>query len=161
MPVPKSVVKVTKVNKGGQIEFTNNVDATQYTIRELTRGAMRDVGKFLKAAYNNEFHSRVNRRKGLAGRALQYWVRKQECDLQIGLWKLPGNKNISKGFWGGFYEIGSSSPQVPKLGIMYSTVQKNIDEIISIEKKYLSGISDTNPDLSGIEEGDIEDNDVE
>lgn len=161
MPVPKSIVKVTEVNKGGSIEFISNVDAVQFTIRELTRGALRDIGKFLKAAYNNEFHSRVKKRKGLAGRALQYWVRKQENDLDIGLWKLPGNKKISKGFWGGFYEIGSSDPKIPKLGIMLATVEKNKNTIIEIESKYLSGITNDKPNLSGIEEGDIEDNDID
>ena len=47
MAVPKSV---TKVSKDGSVTFTSNVDAVQYTMRELIRGALRDWGKPVEKA---------------------------------------------------------------------------------------------------------------
>ena len=43
MSVPKSV---TKFDKNG-VKFVSNVDYCQYTIQELTRAALKDVGKFV------------------------------------------------------------------------------------------------------------------
>ena len=52
MSVPKSV---TTIKRNGSIEFKHisNADRIQYTMRELMRGALRDVGKYLKKQYNN------------------------------------------------------------------------------------------------------------
>ena len=43
MALPKSVTKIKK----GNVEFISNVDRVNYTLNELTRAALRDVGKFL------------------------------------------------------------------------------------------------------------------
>lgn len=43
MSVPRSVTKVTK----NGIEFTSNVDRVNYTMKELCRAALRDVGKLV------------------------------------------------------------------------------------------------------------------
>ena len=48
MSVPKSVVRFKKDG----IEYTSNVDFACYTIVELTRAALRDVGKFLARTAN-------------------------------------------------------------------------------------------------------------
>lgn len=44
MGVP-SVVKIKK----GNVEFTSKVEIAKYSIRELTRRAMQDVGRFVLA----------------------------------------------------------------------------------------------------------------
>ena len=149
MSVPKSVIKFKK----GDVIYTSSVDRVKYTIQELTRGALRDVGKYMRSQYRTTFHSMLKRRSGLAGSALQYWVRKQEGDLQIGLWK---TKKPAKGFWGGFYEIGNAEHNIPKLGIMKKTVMNNIQKIIEIESQYLSELSKDDPDLSGLSEDEYE-----
>ena len=50
MSVPKSVVKFDK----NGVKYVSSVDRAQYTIRELTRAAMRDVGKFLVREINKK-----------------------------------------------------------------------------------------------------------
>ena len=41
MPIPPSVTKTIK----GNVTIVSSVDRCSYTIRELTRAALRDVGK--------------------------------------------------------------------------------------------------------------------
>ena len=43
MPLPPSVTRVTKDG----LKIVSNVDRCAYTIRELTRAALRDVGKYV------------------------------------------------------------------------------------------------------------------
>lgn len=151
MSMPKTVVKMKK----GNVTYTSNVDQAIYSIRELTRGALRDVGKVMRSKYRQYFYKATRRHSGLAGAALQYWVRSRECDLQLGLWK---TKKPSKGFWGGFYEIGSDSPRVPKLSIMRNMVNAEIKTIVEIESKYLSALNADSSVISAVlpKEGDID-----
>lgn len=150
MAVPKSV---TKVSKDGSVTFTSNVDAVQYTMRELIRGALRDCGKLLKKQYNNEFYSKLHKRTGKGGKNSSYWARSKACDLQFGV----GKRNTSRtdGFYARFYEVGTS--KTPKLDILRTTVLNNIAQMQNIQSQYLSALNEDNPDLSGIPEGDIED----
>lgn len=125
MPIPKSV---TKVNKDGSVTFTDNVDAANYLIEELTRAALRDVGKFVCKLTRKA----IRRRTGRVARNTQYWVRKKECDLLVGF-KLGG-------WYGGYQELGTEKQ--PKIGALYNTVSDNISQIREIEAQYLSAIND-------------------
>lgn len=125
MPIPKSV---TKVNKDGSVTFTDNVDAANYLIEELTRAALRDVGKFVCKLTRKA----IRRRTGRVARNTQYWVRKKECDLLVGF--KPG------GWYGGYQELGTEKQ--PKIGALYNTVSDNISQIREIEAQYLSAIED-------------------
>ena len=49
MSVPKSVIKFKKSG----VVYTSSVDRAEYTIRELTRAALRDVGKFVSRTCNS------------------------------------------------------------------------------------------------------------
>ena len=49
MGLPKSVIRF---NKNG-VQYVSSCDRTQYTIRELTRAALRDVGKFITRKCND------------------------------------------------------------------------------------------------------------
>lgn len=151
MSVPKSV---TTVKKNGDVEFKyiSNCDRVQYTIKELMRGALRDVGKFIKKQYNINFYSLLKEHSGLAGKNCGYWARAKECDLQVGLGKTRGKQT---GFWARFYETGSS--KTPKLDILRNTVIDNTEMIQQIESQYLTELSKENPSLSGLSEGDYED----
>ena len=81
MGVP-SVVKIKK----GNVEYTGKVDIAKYTLRELTRRAMLDVGRYvtynvrknLKAAFPFTKHHRMSER-------YQYWVLKKENELILGI----------------------------------------------------------------------------
>lgn len=132
MGMPKSVVRFKK----GNVTYTSNVDAASYTITELTRAALRDVGKFLCRKANEEGQKLrgLKKSKRVRGKtsAFQYWVRKNEKDLQFG---------CKHNTWYGVdQEMGSKNQ--PKRRIMYNSAYNNIPTIIEIESKYLSALED-------------------
>lgn len=134
MSIPKSVVKIKKDG----VEFTSNVDRVSYTIRELTRAALRDVGKLVC----KRTRQKIKRRTGRLSKNIQYWVRKKEGDLLVGF--KPG------GFYGGFQELGTEKQ--PKVGALSNAVKENINTIRDIEGKYLSAIENEQKALRLIEE---------
>lgn len=134
MSIPKSVVKIKKDG----VEFVSNVDRVNYTIRELTRAALRDVGKLVC----KRTRQKIKRRTGRLSKNIQYWVRKKEGDLLVGF--KPG------GFYGGFQELGTEKQ--PKVGALSNAVKENINTIRDIEGKYLSAIEDEQKALRLIEE---------
>lgn len=134
MGVPKSVVKIRKDG----VEYISSVDRVNYTIQELTRAALRDAGKFICKRTRQS----IRRRTGKLARNIQYWVRKKDCDLQVGF--KPG------GFYGGFQELGTE--RQPKIGALYRSVKDNIKTIRDIEAQYLSAIEDEQRAMSLISE---------
>ena len=142
MSVPKSVIKIKK----GNIEYISSVDRVQYTIAELSRAALRDVGKFICNKFRNGYYGLFRRKKGNVGRYTQYWIRRKECDLQVGI--------KPNAFYGGFQELGSSKSK--KYGLLQKTVSESIPEIVAIESKYLSALEDEASALSMIEEEEYE-----
>lgn len=136
MSLPKSV---TKIKKDG-VEFVSSVDRASYTIRELARAALRDVGKLVCRRARQKIH----RRTGRLAKNTQYWVRKKEADLQVGF--KPG------GFYGGFHELGTE--KMPKIGALYNSVKDEINTIRDIEGKYLSAIEDEQKARALIDEGE-------
>lgn len=141
MSVPKSVIRI---NKDG-VQYISNVDKCQYTIRELTRAALRDVGKFICRRTNEKAQTlrgmKHNKRVRGSSSAFQYWARKRECDLQVGI------KHDT--WYGAEQELGSS--KIQKKGFLTDTVYDNIPEIIKIESQYLSALEDEATALALIE----------
>lgn len=139
MPLPKSVVKIKKDG----VEYISSVDRTQYTIEELTRAALRDVAKLCRKRM-------IEKLKKLPGlkpskrpyRSTQYWVRKKDCDLQIGI--------AHDTWYGALQEFGDKNQ--PARHILRGTVMENIDEIRRIEGQYLEAIEDENKALGLIDE---------
>lgn len=142
MAIPKSVTKIKK----GNVEFISNVDRVNYTINELTRAALRDCGKFICNRFRSGYYGIFSRKKGKVGKYTQYWVRKRECDLQIGI--------KPNAFYGGFQEFGSSKTR--KVGLLEKTVKQNIPMIIKIQSKYLSGLENESRALAMINEKEYE-----
>lgn len=145
MSVPRSVTKVTK----NGIEFTSNVDRVNYTMKELCRAALRDVGKLVCKRFRQSYYARFKRRRGRIGKYTQYWVRhKQEeyPNMQVGV--------KPNAFYGGFQEFGSS--KTPRLGLLSSAVQDNLSDIIRIESQYLSALEDEARALSLVSEEEYE-----
>ena len=138
MALPKSVVKIKKDG----VEFVSNVDRVNYTITELTRAALRDVGRFVC----NRTRKKIRRKTGRLAKNTQYWVRKRECDLQVGF--KPG------GWYGLYQELGTEKQ--PKIGALYNSVKENINTIREIEAQYLSAIEDERAAESLINEGEYE-----
>lgn len=142
MSVPQSVVKFSR----GGVTYTSSVDRASYTIRELTRAALRDVGRYVSRQCNSaamKLHG-LKRSRRVRGKtsAFQFWVRKYEGDLQVG---------IKHGAWYGVnQELGTD--KMPKLGILRGTVNDNIQTIVEIESQYLSALEDEAAALAMIDE---------
>jgi hypothetical protein len=145
MPVPKSV---TKISRDGNVTYTQSVDRVNYTIRELTRAALRDVGKYVCKQFRTSYYARFKRHSGRVGRFTQYWVKHKQKDIELQVGVKPN------GFYGGFQELGSS--KTPRLGLLTHAVQDNIPMIIEIESQYLSALEDEATALSLISEEDYE-----
>lgn len=140
MPLPKSV---TKVDRKGGVTFTSNVDLVNHTIQELSRAALRDTAKFIRKNMIIELRKMPGMRKGKrVYSSSQYWVRRQESDLQIGF------KHDS--WYGARSELGTHGS--PARGILRNTVYRNVDEIRKIQSQYLSALNDEKPSLSGTSE---------
>ncbi len=135
MSAPKTV---TKVLKNG-VQYTSNVDKASYTLRELSRGALRDVGKYCKKQFNIAFYEHFNKRTGKGGKVIKAVVYSNEKTLyprlEIGLKK---GKNPS--FYGMFEELGASTH--PRLALLQHAVEDNVAQIIEIESQYLSALED-------------------
>lgn len=146
MSIPKSV---TKINKDG-VQFISSVDRVQYTMKELCRAALRDVGKFVCREFRTAYYKHFKRHRGNIGRNTQYFVKwkyEKYPSLQVGL--------KPAAFYGGFQEVGSSKQ--PKLGLLSGAVQNNVATIIEIESQYLSALEDEAEALSLIsDEEDFE-----
>ena len=147
MAVPKSVVKF----KGSNVEYTSNVDFACYTIVELSRAAMRDVGKFITRTANRDAMKLHGLKKSKRVRGLSSTFR----------WKVPWAKSglphlevgVTHGTWyGEEQEMGSS--RMPRLGILTTAASSNIAKIVEIESKYLSALEDEAAALSMINEGE-------
>ena len=80
MAVPKSV---TKISKDGNVTYTQSVDRVNYTSRELTRAALRDVGKFVCKQFRNAYYARFKRKSGRVGKFTQYWVKHKQKDVEL------------------------------------------------------------------------------
>jgi HK97 gp10 family phage protein len=139
MPMPRSVIRV---NKNG-VKYISNVDRAQYTIKELSRAALKDVAKLIRRRMLDKARKMPGMRRGKRiPNAFQYWVRKRETDLVVG---------IKHDTWYGVeQELGTSNQ--PKRSIVRDTVYENIDEIRRIQGKYLSAIESENKALGLINE---------
>lgn len=147
MSVPKSVVRFKK----GGIEYTSRVDFACYTIVELSRAAMRDVGKFLARTANTAAMKLPGLKKSrrVRGKTSTFlynvpWVKEGLPHLEVG---------VTHDTWYGVeQELGTSSQ--PRRSILKKSAQQNIAKIVEIESKYLSSMEDEAKALSLIEEGE-------
>jgi len=145
MPIPKSVIKIKKAN----VEYVSSVDRCKYTLVELQRAALRDIGKFLRKRIMQEIKKMPGMKRAKRPyNSTQYWVRKKETDLQIGF------KHDS--WYGARQELGEFGQ--PARHILRRTVYENIPEIVHIESKYLSAMEDEALALAMMDENDEGDN---
>lgn len=146
------VPRATRIKKGG-VEFVSKVDRANYTIKELTRAAQLDSGKFLISKIRREARQQIPgmKRSKRINNSFQYWVRKVEGDMQIGA------KHDTH--YGVHQELGTRNQ--PKRAIIKGTVMRNISEIRKIQGAYLSAIENENkalglikPDEEGLTDKD-------
>lgn len=149
MPTPKSV---TKIDKNG-VQFVSDVDKTEYFLYELSRAALRDVGKYVSRIWRDLYYSKFKKHTGKGGKATKYKVISGKNTtaprVQIGL--MSGKVD---GFYAYFQEFGTS--RTPRLGLLSRAVEDNIAKIVEIESQYLSGLEDEAAALAAINENDYE-----
>lgn len=145
MGVPKSVVRFKK----NGVEYTSSVDKASYTIVELTRAALRDVGKFLVRTANSKAQKLPGLKKSrrVRGRTSTFlynvpWAEKGLPHLEVGV--------THDTWYGADQEMGTSKQ--PRRSILRKSAQENIATIIEIESKYLSALEDEATALSLINE---------
>lgn len=136
--------------------YTSDVDAAGYYIHELSRAALRDVGKFIARTFRGSFYEKFKRHTGEAGKATKYKViagpKTTAPRVQVGLktGKVPG-------FYAYFQEFGTHDGRVPRLGLLTHAAQDNIAEIVRIESQYLDGLNGEAAALAAqIDEGDYD-----
>ena len=145
MPIPKSV---TRISKDGTFKFKDNVKAVEYSINELTRGALRDVGRFVSKQFRLSFYRNFKKINGAVGRGAGFKVYNGTPPrLEVGIGKNWKGKVIGES--GIHQELGNSETKQEKLGLLRHAVMDNIPKIIEIESKYLSEL---NKDVPQFEE---------
>ena len=153
MALPKYVT----IRRNG-VEYTDGTDRAQYCISELTRAAMRDVGKFVTMRAKTAYYKVFRRRSGKARQAIQYWVPKTDHGKAVQNAVLyVGFKTKIRGFYAAFSEKGTKFLQAR--GILTDTVSDNLDEIRKIEAQYLSAIELPDDGKSLIDESEEISND--
>ena len=133
MSVPKSVVRFSKDG----VTYTSSVDRASYTILELTRAALRDVGKYLARTANSEAMKLKGLKKSrrVRGRTSTFlynvpWAKTGLPHLEVG---------VTDDTWYGVeQELGTSNQ--PRRQILRNSAHDNIAQIIEIESKYLSAL---------------------
>lgn len=135
MSVPKSVVKI---NKDG-VTYTSSVDRAAYTILELTRAALRDVGRYLARTANSSAMKLKGLKKSrrVRGRTSTFlynvpWAKSGLPHLEVG---------VTDDTWYGVQQELGTSKQ-PKRRILRNAANDNIAKIIEIESQYLSSLED-------------------
>lgn len=135
MSVPKSVVRFRK----GGVEYISSVDRASYTILELTRAALRDVGKYLARTANTGAMKLPGLKKSrrVRGRTSTFlynvpWAKEGLPHLEVG---------VTDDTWYGVQqELGTSNQ--PKRQILRNAAHNNIAQIVEIESQYLSAMED-------------------
>lgn len=85
-----SIVKITRGS--GELTYESHVELAQYTIRELTRRAMMDVGRYVTYNVRKDLGAAFPwAKKGKNAQRYGYWVLKKEGYLLLGI------ENIKKG----------------------------------------------------------------
>jgi hypothetical protein len=131
MPLPRSVVRI---NRNG-VKFTSSVERAEYTLEELTRAALRDIGKLVTFKARDKVRAIANhsmKRSQRVKNAFQSWNRRRETDLQVGI--------KHETWYGVDQELGLDGQ--PKRDILRKTVFENINVIQEISAKYLKHIED-------------------
>ena len=131
MPLPRRVVRINR--KG--VKFTSSVERAEYTLEELTRAALRDIGKLVTFKARDKVRAIANhsmKRSQRVKNAFQSWNRRRETDLQVGI--------KHETWYGVDQELGLDGQ--PKRDILRKTVFENINIIQEISAKYLKHIED-------------------
>lgn len=150
--------KAVHVYANGQVEFRDWTDQAEYSIRQLTSFALNDVGKYICNNVRQMVKTDQPEMVGKASRrifnAYQYWNRKKENDLIVGIKNLQykptkygsGFKSSGERNYDAWYSVGleigmQGSVKIPKKAFLQRFVYGNLDMIRKIEAQYLTAIN--------------------
>ena len=140
MPLP-SAVKITKQG----VELVSQVDRAKYLMVELNRAALRDIGKLVRRRALDDVRKLQGMKRGKRPpHAFQYWVRKRDGNLQVGI------KHDT--WYGAKQELGTSKQ--PKRAILRNSAYNHVDDIRRIAGAYIKEIEDENRARGLIDEND-------
>lgn len=149
--MPKSVTKVTKDG----VQYTSSVERVQYTIEELSRAALRDIGKLLRKRVKDATPVDT----GTLRKNIGTWVRRSKDGpprLQIGVYnrQRARRRGLKDAFYAGWQEFGTSKMPAANAGRGYlaSTVEDHLEDIRRITGQYLSAVENENRALGLIDE---------
>ncbi len=161
MARPNAKMRISKKNG---ITFASSVDYVQWTIQELTLAALKDIARLIRKRVGDQIVGLYDAsyikggvikdrtgefKKSYARKAVQYWARRKELDLQIGFQNL---KKQPKPLWyGQFQELGDYGH--PKKAFLRNAVFSSINDIKSIEAQYLTALNSKNPNVKEVKEG--------
>lgn len=146
MANPPSVVKITRDG----VTFTDRSKLVGWTMEQLQRRALIDVGRFLTYEMRRKVRARNKwlQKSKYAPQRYQYWVRRKENDMLIGV------ENTTKGavtaWWADQSELGTN--RQPRRPILQETVYANLKTIQEIEAQYLSLLNDDDSALAAASE---------
>lgn len=131
MGMPKSILIIDE----NGVQLKSNVRRAKYSLEELTRAALRDIGRYINHITHDDLKKiadGVLQRSNRIQNSYQYWNRKRETDLLVG---------IKHDTWYGVeQELGMNGQ--PKRDILRKAVFSNVQTIIEIQSKYLKHIED-------------------
>ena len=147
-----------RIDKNG-IRFESNVEAVEYTIRELSFACLYDVAKLLrKRVLDKLFLLRGLKGTKRAKNAVQYWVRKWDCDLHIGYGNTKKNQTGDAWYainqelgtpsaFGGKGVKGRTKKSQPRRMLLRNTVMENSADIEKISQQYFKSLNDQTPEI--------------
>lgn len=148
MSAPKSVVKI----RGTHVTYTSSVDFACYNIYELSRAAMRDVGKFLANSMRAGLRKMPGSRQDAEVKS--YTAGHITFKVPYDPNGLPHVEvgNLPDSWYTQEHEFGSS--RKPSFSVLRKAAFDNVATIVKIESQYLSAMSSEASALSLISEGE-------
>lgn len=143
----------------GRIEFRDNTDLAEYSIKQLSAFALTDIGKYIcnnvRQLIRQDF-PRMSKKR--IARSYQYWVRKLETDLIVGIKdpavgkKSMGHTSSGERDYDAWYNMGletgyQGSVKIPRKAYFETFVYSHLDMIRRIETSYLTAINMDNDQL--------------
>lgn len=145
MSAPKSVTRI----KNGNVEYISNVDACEYYIFELCRGALRDVSKLVKKKYTEAYYQHYKKDSGYGGKNIRAKIKSSKStrypNVAFRVFHTKKGEE-DKGYYAFFQATGAKNENKPKwkldgLNLIGDVIQSNASTIRQIEAQYLSAIN--------------------
>ena len=158
--------RYTEMNaRTGRVVFLDCGDRCMYTITELSRAAMKDIAKYIRAKWREKYRGSFIQRTKKGVNNINTYIPKaannEAAHLEIGY--IPGKVSMNAptfiqkkalGWYAALQETGAK--HLERQGLLFNAVNDNLDEIRKIEAQYLSAINTADGGESLIDESEAE-----